>query len=412
MLCGLLNRLGKEFSILRGNFLVLMISWIFLHFASSMIYPYEVLYLQALGASPSTIGLIGSLGTALLCISTIPGAYIADRYGRKKIIAIMTYGAALSNIFLAIAQDWRLATVGIALFNLCLIYRPALQAITADSIPPESRGLGYAMVNVIPSVPAVLAPLIARFFVEEYGFLQGMRIVYWLVVFFCLIAATVRALWLKETLRSSIKPGGLLGEFKRSVVEMITALKIMTRPLAALTLTLLISSFEEPMFRSFMSLYAVDVVGISKPDWALLSMIFSAVSLAVGIPMGKIVDIIGRKRALLMAYALWIPSTAYFIYCKSMIDMALVFVAFALGALLFGPAHQALLADLTPLKMRGRIMGIVGTLNLIVTIPASTLGGILYELNPTHPFMLCVALGIVCVILMILFVEEPTTREV
>ncbi|RLE61989.1 MAG: MFS transporter, partial [Thermoprotei archaeon] len=81
-----MNRLRKELSILRGNFLVLMISWIFLHFAFSMIYPYEVLYLQALGASPSTIGLIGSLGTALLCISTIPGAYIADRYGRKKII--------------------------------------------------------------------------------------------------------------------------------------------------------------------------------------------------------------------------------------------------------------------------------------------------------------------------------------
>lgn len=91
--------------------------------------------------------------------------------------------------------------------------------------------------------------------------------------------------------------------------------------------------------------------------------------------------------------------------------MSLVFVAFALGASLFGPAHQALLADLTPKEMRGRVMGIVGTLNLLVMIPASALGGLLYELEPASPFLLCVALGIVCAALIILLVEEPARRE-
>jgi len=405
--------LKEELSILRGNLLVLVISWIFLCFASSMVYPYESLYLQALGASPFTIGLIGSLGTALLCVSRIPGAYIADRYGRRKIIVTMTYGVALSYVLLAVAPDWRLAAAGIALGNLCLIYQPALQAITADSIPPEKRGIGYAIADVVPSAPAVLAPAVAGFLVEQYGLVPGARIAYWLVVLFILAAATVRVLWLEETLRAGgTRPAEFLLELRRSVVEVFAALKGMPRPLAALTLVLLVSAFEEPMFRSYMSLYAVNVTGISESEWGLLSVIFLAVPLVAGLPLGKLVDVIGRKRALLTAYALWVPSTAYFVYCRSPTGMALVFVAFALGGALFRPAHQALLADLTPREMRGRVMGVVGTLNLLVMIPSSALGGLLYELEPSSPFLLCVALGAVCATLISLLVEEPVKREV
>jgi len=408
----LFNKLREDFSILRGNLLVLVVSWIFLYFAGSMVYPYETLYLQALGASPFTIGLIGSLGTALLCFSRIPGAYIADRYGRRKIIVTMTYGAALSYVLLAVAPDWRFATLGIAIYNLCLIYQPALQAITADSISPEKRGMGYALANVVPSAPAVLAPLAVRFLVEQYGFMMGVRITYWLVMLLSLTAAVVRTLWLEETLKTSAKPGRLSSEFKRSVIEVFAALKGMSKPLAVLTLIMLISSFEEPMFHSFMSLYAVDVAGISKPDWALLNVIYLVVPLVAGIPLGRLVDIVGRKKALLAAYALWIPSTAYFVYCRNLIGMALVFVVFTLGASLFMPAYQALLADLTPREMRGRVMGVVGTLNLLVMIPASALGGLLYEMKPASPFLLCVVLGMVCMVLIVLLIKEPVRREV
>ena len=77
-----------------------------------------------------------------------------------------------------------------------------------------------------------------------------------------------------------------------------------------------------------------------------------------------------------------------------------------------GPAHQALLADLAPREMRGRVMGVIGTLNLLVMIPASALGGLLYELEPSSPFLLCVALGAICAALILLLVEEPAEREV
>ncbi|MCD6562948.1 MAG: MFS transporter [Thermoproteales archaeon] len=210
--------------------------------------------------------------------------------------------------------------------------------------------------------------------VERYGFVLGVRFVYWLVALLSLVAATVRAMWLKETLKTNASPGNVMSELKRSVVEVFAAFRGMTKPLAVLTLVLLISSFEEPMFHSFMSLYAVDVAGISKPNWALLNIIYIIVPLVAGIPLGRLVDVVGRKKALLAAYVLWVPSIAYFIYCKSLVWMVLIFVIFTLGGSLFGPAYQALLADLTPKEMRGRVMGVVGTLNLLAMIPASAVG--------------------------------------
>ncbi len=408
----LVTKLREDLSILKGNLLVLIISWIFIYFASSMIHPYESLYLQSLGASPYIIGLIGSIAMLVLCISNLFGAYIADKYGRRKIIATMTFGIALSNALLAIAPDWRIAALGILLSNLCLIYQPALQAITADSIPPEKRGIGYALADVLPSIPAIFAPLIARALISNYGFISGIKLAYWLATFLMLITAIVRALGLKETLKvSSKKSSGLVTDLKNSLVEVFTVLKRMPKSLTILTIVLLLESFEEPIFYSFMPLYAVNIIGISRADWAYLSMISLSTSLIAGLPLGKLVDTIGRRRGLLIAHLLWLPPTLYFIFCRSFSELTLVFIAFAIGTCFYRPSRQALLADLTPKHMRGRIMGIIGVLGMLVMVPSSSIGGYLFEINPSIPFFLCVALEVIIIAIILLFLKEPKRRE-
>ena len=205
-----------------------------------------------------------------------------------------------SYVFYALAPDWRLIAIGIIFSNLCLLYQPALQAVTADSLPPEKRGLGYAMTNVFPVIPAIFAPLLTREFIKYYGFLTGMRLAYWVAVLGSLGAAIIRLLGLKETLktRKKLKVRELLLDFKKSVTETFNSWRVMSKQLKIFAMILLISLFEEPIFHIFMSLYAVDVIGITKPDWAFLSVVWSSVTIIVGLPLGKIVDVIGRKNHL------------------------------------------------------------------------------------------------------------------
>ncbi len=407
-----INRIREGLSILRGNLLVLVVSWIFLYFASSMTYPYEQLYFQALGASALTIGLISSLRSTLLCVFRIPGAYIADHYGRKGIIVVLSYGMALSSMIFAFAPDWRVASIGVVAYSICMMYQPALQAILADSIPPGQRGVGYALADVVPATAGALAPLVAGTLVRRYGFLSAMRITYLLVAFLSLIAATIRALWLKETLktRKKLKLKNLLSELGRALVDMMKALRGLQEQLVRPVIFLSFVTFEEALIMPFLPLYAIDIIGISKPDWALLGTISSIVTLAAGLPLGRLVDTLGRRRALLLTHLFWVPSTLYFVCSRSLWEVVLVFVAFTLGVALFRPAYQALLADLTPREARGRVMGFVGVLSSIIAIPASALGGFLYEINPITPFIVCVVLEIASTVL-VLSIREPIERR-
>jgi len=260
---------------MRGNLLTLIISWLFVFFTFSMTFSFESPFFRELGAPPTVIGLMGSVGAVVLGLVRNPGAYIADKYGRRQIIVTMTFVIAFSFIFYIFAPDWRFVLIGMIISNLALIYQPALDAILADSVPPEKRGMGYAATNVIPNIPAIIAPTIAGFLVENYGIIPGMQIVY-TIIFFCMLAAAlIRMLFLRETLEhpQKIKPRELAGAFKNSLSAIREAWRDMPKTLRFVTVAFLVSAFEEPMFRIFTALYVFDVVNVAKMEWGFVKLL-------------------------------------------------------------------------------------------------------------------------------------------
>lgn len=414
MLEGIISRLKDEFSFMHGNLLTLIISWVFMYFTFAIVMPFEAPYIQELGAPPIVIGFMGSVGAAMLSLARIPGAYIADKYGRKQIIVTMTFSIAFSYLLYVFAPDWRFVLVGMVISNLSLIYQPALQAIHADSIPPEKRGMGFAASNVIPNIPTILAPTIAGFLVETNGIVSGMRIVY-TIVFFCFIAAAlVRLFFLKETIHKPkrIRLGEMRNAFRESLSAILEAWKFMSTSLKFLTAAFLVSAFEEPMFRWFTALYVQNVIKIGNFDWGLVNAVSIAVTILLGFPLGKVVDKIARKKAVVLSYCIFIPSSVFFIVSTSFTHVLFVFIMFSVGGCLIMPAYQALQADMIPREKRGRIMGTIGTLNVLATVPASILAGFLYSLNPVYPFAFTIITGITVSLIVFFAVKEPETREI
>lgn len=303
----ILARIRGEFSFMRGNLLTLIVSWLFVYFTFSLVFSFQSPYFRELGAPPFIIGLMGSVGAAMLGLVRIPGAYIADKYGRRQIIVTMTFVIALSFLFHAFAPDWRFVLIGMIISNLSLIYQPALDAIHADSVPPEKRGMGYAAANVIPNIPTIFAPVTAGYLVETYGIVPGMRIVYAVVVLCLMAAAVIRLLFLRETLDNpqKIKLGEMKAAFRNSLGAIAEAWRDMPSTLKFLTIAFLVSAFEEPMFRMFTSLYVFDVVKISEMEWGLVNTASVATTLILGFPLGKLVDKIGRKKSIILAYLLF-----------------------------------------------------------------------------------------------------------
>lgn len=409
----LLARVKAEFSFMRGNLLTLIVSWLFVFFTFSMTSSFESPFFTELGAPPVVIGLMGSAGALVLGLVRIPGAVIADRYGRRQIIVMMTFSIAFSFLFYIFAPDWRFVLIGMIISNLSLIYQPALDAILADSVPSEKRGMGFAAVNVIPNIPTIIAPAVAGYLVATHGLVPGMRLVY-TVVFFCMmIASFIRLFFLRETLDNPqpIKLDAMKVAFKDSFSAIREAWRDMPRTLRFVTVAFLVSAFEEPMFRMFTSLYVLYVVGVGPIEWGLVNTAWIATTIIFGFPFGKVVDKIGRRKSILFAYSIFIPATILFVLARSFSHLLVVYFFFGVGGCLIMPAYNALLADLIPKEKRGRIMGTIVTLNILATVPSSALAGFLYWVSPVYPFILSIILGATVSMIILFAVKEPKTKE-
>ena len=76
----------KEFSFFRGNYLILIVSWIVMDFAGELPGTYYPDYVIELGGSPTALGLITFDSMMALASVQFAGGYLADKFGRRWLI--------------------------------------------------------------------------------------------------------------------------------------------------------------------------------------------------------------------------------------------------------------------------------------------------------------------------------------
>jgi len=120
-------------AVLRGNFLLITVSWVILFAAQPIPETYASLYYLHLGADTFLISIIGFVGSIAVALVQFPGGYLADKQGRRRLIVSMTFGLALGSLFFIFAPSWHFILIGSLIQNFCSIYGPALMAIVLNS---------------------------------------------------------------------------------------------------------------------------------------------------------------------------------------------------------------------------------------------------------------------------------------
>ena len=426
-----IEKLKREFSFFRGNFLILVVSWILMDFVNELPGTYYPDYVVNLGGTPTILGIISAVSFLALALVQFPGGYLADKYGRRWLVSSLTFGVALSYIFYAVAPSWHFILIGALFANLCLLYQPALNALFADSLPPEKRGMGFSIVNLITSVSTTPAPLLAMFLVASYGPILGMRIAYTLVTIFYFAAAVIR-LKLKESMRNVEKLDlrDAIRSFPRSLKEGINVWRDVPRSTFFLFLSRLIlgSAFAlcQPLFQIY-AFYVLQIGGQPNPDvyspqedpalqtariyWGYVMMATVICMLILSFPTGKLIDKIGRKKPLILAGILLIPSTLLFVY-GNYLTLFISFPIVGLAQLLMFSSFQALFADLVPQDKRGKATGSMNFFSYIFMAVGGLAGGILYDrVSPQFPFLLIPILAVPSTLLVYFYVHEPKPEE-
>ncbi len=413
--------LKENFSYFRGNLLVLTLSWVFWTPAMVMVYTYEPNYILALGADTFIMGAIYGISTVVLCLTRIPGGFIADRFGRKWVIAIMSFGAALTYLPYAFAQSWQWILVAATLSSLTLIYQPALMAAFADSIPAEKRGKGYALSNLLPTIACVFSPTVAGYFVLTRGLVDGMRVLYLLAAGSGLIVAFLRLFFLKETLpkrETNSEEKDSPKHWRGFKTEYLDALKFIFKNAPLLLLLRTVFEFASYGSWPFFVVFATGFLGVSDGDWWIIFMVSQVAYLVGAMPMGVLTDKIGRRKVLILSASIFILSTMLWVITPphtwlTMFSATTSFALIQLAVAASGIALPAFEADLIPRSKRGNVMATLMLVYGITTAVITTIGGLMYqEVAPHFPFLISLALLLIGFLTVVFRMKEPSKREI
>jgi len=317
------------------------------------------------------------------------------------------------------ATSWEWVIPGVVLNSLSSIYMPAFNAIIAESLPKENRGTAFGAYRMLTSLPSIFMPVISGYYIERMGLEQGVKIGLLMFIGAAIIATIVRAIYLVETLDTE-----QVKEYreKESFNSLIQAFKGQKKTVYAMLLVAIFSSFGVRIASSFLSVYAVDHVGLTTTQYGLLQSLASGISAPLFLVSGMIADRYNRVIPILLARALGPIDSLNLLFLDNFNHLLAAYgvigVAGGLGGgrirgggYMGGPAWNALIADLVPSRDRGKVLGLMATISGVISLPASYIGGSIYESDPCRTLFTGAVIEALAIPVIILFIRDPKVSQ-
>ncbi len=308
--------------------------------------PFLVLYLTShLHVGAATAGAVLAVAGAGSIIAQPPGGVLADRIGRRYALAAGMVGTAATELMLGYSSGLTQIFASAALFGCFVdLYRPSVQALVADIVPPTERPRAYGLlfwaINLGFSGAMVLGGLLAQ---------GGFIWLFWADALTCVVFAflVVRAIPETRPARApELAPGRLADALRDKVFLVLVLINL-----------------------GYASLYAQGTVGLP------LSMRRSGLSpLAFGmtIALNGIVIILvqpfvsarlaSRDHSRVMAFGQLLVGIGFGLgaFATTLGGYMFTVVVWTLGEIAVASVMGAIIAGMSPAHIRGRYAGVAG----------------------------------------------------
>jgi MFS family permease len=338
-------------------------------------------FYQALGASVLIVGFLFSLERFFEGSSNILGGYLADKFGRKKIIIFGSLIGDISILILFLATHWIWLIPAIAFFWITVgIQSPTIATLISESISRKKRALAFSILSILSFIPAIFAVPIGGWIIEKNGIINGVKISLLLSFFIGVISTLTYVLFLKETIAKVRGKFRLEWRIPKDVLCFVTSYGLLM--------------FAVSLVSPFVIFYSQDVIGIGMVDWGIVVSIFTILTLVVTFLGGMISDKFGRKKVLLLSFLsslfpilLILSRNLFHIIIAHIFASTIFFVSSSVPAYVFEKTKTA------------RAIGIVNFLITIFMVLGYPLGGFLYSLSPQLPFIISTLIRIIGLII-------------
>lgn len=378
--------------------------------SSEIIYPLLPVFLSlTLGASPGIVGLIEGAAESVSSLLKLFAGYFSDRRGKRKAFVVLGYSlASFARPLLAFANSWY-QVLAIRLTDRVGkgIRSAPRDAMIADTVSLEERGLAFGFHRAMDHSGAVVGPLIGYLLVMLFAADRNSPTAddFTKIFLMASIPALAAVLVVTFFVREADKPKtardqnvaspplsfslrGFDGNFKRFLL--IIAL-----------FTLSNSSDAFLLLRAQSAGVSVAAIPLL---WALLH-VSKVVSSLIG---GDLSDRLGRRRLIVSGWILYAAVYIGFAFVAHAISVWLLFLVYGVYFGLAEGAEKALVADLVRPEQRGTAYGLYNLAFGITVLPASLLMGALWTWwGPEIAFLVTGTLGATAAVLMFALVKAP-----
>lgn len=343
----------------------------FMDISSEMVHALLPIYMVAvLGTSVLAVGLIEGIAEATASIVKVFSGAISDRFGKRKLLAVMGYGlgALTKPVFpMAGTLEWLVGARFVDRIGKGIRGAPR-DALVADVTPPELRGAAYGLRQTLDTIGAFTGPLLAMGLM--WWTANNYRLVFWLAVLPAFVAVAVLVVSVHEPRPQAAARPRALPLRRNDLVRLGAAYW----QVVGIGLVFTLARFSE----AFLILRAPSA-GLA-PMWAPAVLVLMGLAYSLSAyPAGVLSDRRPRTDVLLAGLALLVAADLVLAFAPGLWGLG---VGVALWGLHMGFTQglfAALIADSAPAELRGTAFGMFHLLTGLALLLASVTAGALWD---------------------------------
>jgi MFS family permease len=361
--------------------------------AYQMVFPYLSIYIVALGATVTQLGIVNSLGMiAAGIIGPFTGWFI-DRTGPKKIYLFGIGLLAVSYLTYGIAQSWLVTILAMAGYWMgSSVSLHSCATVCGNCLANEDRATGMMICETVAAgLLGMAGPMIGAWLVTRFGGANasGIRPLFFFGLLVTLV--TFILIWTqladkKWRVKNVIEPNVF-----RDLFQVLREGNHLKRWLVITAAT----QFPLAMVFPFSQVFAHEIKGADAVILGAMVTASALSSIALAVPLGRLADRVGRKKVLYGTIPLFWLSNLILVWSPSSVFLILAGVLqgfYFLG----GPIAAAMERELVPAEQMGRWLGIARFFRMTLSAVMVFLSGLIWDrIGPQYVFLTFVVLDLV-----------------
>jgi len=338
------------------------------------------LYLEDLGATTIDIGITFALLNLVWNGLQLLGGLLADRYSRRLLIVLPTFLLVVCYIVAGAASTWWVLALALILSDsLSALQMPSFISTIAESVSEEHRGTAFATYMFFSNIGPVMGPLIGAALIPLYGY----KPLLYVTGIACGVSGVIRFFFTHETRQRTHE------EEKTSIL-----LRVKERFLWLL-IGIAFYAIAFGLTTPLTSVYAERIIGLSFVEIELMYSVAQFVATFSSFPVGKMIDKIGSKLGLMIAFLGMCLATSIWAFSPSFLVAIILLSTSYIFVTQFWISHDSLVPRIATSQTIGTTLGITNLVFGASNGFGSAVGSHLWECyGPTTPFLLAGVFGI------------------